>query len=295
MKKLFLTAAVAAYMANPMTTAQADGWVIDFEDLTNIGDGDINHGRIMDQEYVNQILGAPAGVGVEIGVRNFKAERKGGHQAAVAFDTSFRQRHDKDLIGPFRHSSSTSKHDDKHDPGNILIIQNRKSGTCDGETCSKPDDEGTKPAGQFIFEFTAPVTLTSLDFFDIEHNEVKKKNGKKNAGDSEPTQGLRFYSDVAGANQIGPVIATPITGDHRWEQVTFNVSGVMRLVVDMAGSGGIDRLTGDATGSGESNPNTDPGSIQNVPETGSLILLTTALLGLGIMARRKKSLGEAVA
>lgn len=275
MKRLIISASLVSILLGAAETAVAAGWVIDFEDLTRPGDDAVTHGRIIDNEYAGQIVGAPDGLGVTVGVRNFKAERMGGHQAAIAFDTNVRQKQDKDLRGPFLHSSATSRDDERHDPGNILVIQNRKVGKCDGAFCSKPNDEGSREGGAFSFVFTAPVSLTSLDVFDIEET----RDGETGA--------IRFFSDVAGTSQIGPVIATPFTGDHRWSQVTFNVTGVRKMVVEMNGSGGIDRLAGAAS----EQPGTTPNA-QNVPETGSLLLLLTGLLGLGIARRRIMNAGR---
>lgn len=216
--------------------ANAD--VIDFDDLA--------YGTIVDSEYASL---------VDISVVN----RGGGPDLGVVFDTTAMEPsgNDFDLVGPF----------DTHNPllsngfvaGNVLIIQEH-SYSCDADTCANPDDEGSRPAGIFYFDFNTVITLESIDFFDVETAE----NG------TTDNNAIRLF-DVDN-NEIMPgSFFTPDTGgDNMWDQLVFNVEGVKRIELNLGGSGAIDNI-----------------SFTVVPVPAAVWLFGSGLIGLIALARRK--------
>lgn len=270
--------AVTAFTAGVLFAAaesQAAGWIIDFEeflDNTNQRTA-FQHGQIVDNEYGSQIIStvgndAGAGVGVTISAVN---RANSGHDHAVIFNSTLNSTRDSDLEDPFfhvsdpNHTGQTYSQANGHAAGNILILQEHDTGSCDNFFCNKPDDEGDRPAGHFIFDFNVPVDLTEIDFFDVEVAE----NGA--GSDNE----ILFFDEQL--QPIGPTLHTPNTGgDNQWARLTMNVTGVSRMIIELKGSGGIDRIVGDTT-------NTD-----NVPEADGAAVFGLGVLGL-MLARRRRS------
>ena len=139
-------------------------------------------------------------------------------------------------------------------PGIVLIIEDDMdlSNRCQPQggpnpptNCEDPasmdplaDDEGDRPAGQFIFVFSKPVVLKSLDVFDIDADE------------NDPTDILFYDSSNAliGQSQVLTVDGdpnNPPTGDNKWRQIDLNAVGVKTMVIELAGSGAIDNIVYD--------------------------------------------------
>ena len=212
--------------------------VIDFEDLSP--------GTIVDTEYASV---------VDISVIN----RGGGPDLAVLFDTTAETATggDTDLLGPF--NTDNTDLSSGFVTGNVLIIQEHGY-SCGTNACSNPDDEGSRPAGTFYFDFKSVITLESIDFFDVETAE----NGKTD------NNAIRLF-DVDN-NEIMPgEFFTPDTGgDNMWNQLVFNVDGVKRLELNLGGSGAIDNI-----------------SFTVVPVPAAVWLFGSGLIGLIALARRK--------
>ena len=232
MNKILVTTALV-YSLSPGAYAS----VIDFEDQAP--------GTIIDTEYASV---------VDISVIN----RGGGPNLGVLFDTTAETASggDDDLLGPFN----------THNPelasgfvtGNVLIIQEHDK-SCDTDVCTNPDDEGSRPAGTFIFNFVSVITLESIDFFDVETAE----NGK-----TENNRIRLFDSDN---NEIPDEFFTPDTGgDNMWNQLVFNVEGVKRIELNLGGSGAIDNIR-----------------YTVIPVPAAVWLFGSGLIGLIALARRK--------
>ena len=214
----------------PLAHAQ----VIDFDSLAP--------GTIVDNEF------APL---VSVSVENLG----GGPNVAVVFDTLNPTGHDFDLGGPF--NSNTPDLPDNFIANNVLIIHERFD--CDARRCAEPDDEGSRPAGRFFFEFSTPIRLESIDFFDVETAE----NGRR------PENAIRLFD--AGSNELMPAtFFTPDTGgDNLWDRLAFNVDGVRRIELNMGGSGAIDNIT-----------------YAIIPVPSAVWLFGCGLIGLVALARR---------
>lgn len=219
-------------------TPCAHATVINFDDLAP--------GTIVDSEYASL---------VDIRVDN----RGGGPDLGVAFDTTdlTPAGGDYDLVGPF--NTYNPDLTNGFETGNVLIIQEH-SYSCDGNTCGTPDDEGSRPAGTFYFEFNTVITLESIDFFDVETAE----NG------TTDNNAIRLF-DVDNNELMPGTFFTPDTGgDNMWDQLTFNVDGVKRIELNLGGSGAIDNIT-----------------FTVVPVPAAAWLFGSGLIGLIGLARRK--------
>ena len=231
---------VCILMCAHTTIAIAD--VIDFEGLAA--------GTIIDDEYASVF---------KLRVDNLSH----GPDVGVIFDTLHPTGGDWDLGGPF--DSNNAGLPDRYNAGNVLIIH--ENHTCDTLRCDNPDDEGSRPAGKFIFDFTEAVRLESIDFFDVETAE----NGEswKNA--------IRLFDTMD--NEILPGrFYTPDTGgDRMWDRLLFTqaddslgIDGVSRMELSLGGSGAIDNIT-----------------YSVIPIPSAIWLFGTGLIALAATARRR--------
>ena len=147
MRRLHQVIAVTKIMLNRrlltlvLLSASATGHatIIDFEGFAA--------GTVIDDEYAGVLISA-----INPGTVT---------DLAVIFDTENYTGGDSDLAQPFSPEA--------YNPGNVLIIQEHTDpDDCTVDLCSEPDDEGSRPAGELIFDFLTPVMLQSIDFFDIE-------------------------------------------------------------------------------------------------------------------------------
>ncbi|CCQ72877.1 PEP-CTERM sorting domain-containing protein [Magnetospira sp. QH-2] len=265
----------------------ASDWTIGFEDDSN--GNDMVHGQIVDNEYAlgGGFNGLPglSDVGVQVRTQNYGenfGSNNGNWDYGVVFDTGpdspDRERcrpRDQDLWAGFDGNTYNTNPNDGYNPGNVLIIQENDYG-CDDGICNTPDDEGSRPAGFFEFEFSELVDITSIDFFDIE--------GAENNDNAE----IYFWTDVV--QNDGSVVEQLITnddtnddhwhmvdtGDNGWTQIVFNVEGVSRFRIEMGGSGAIDNISG----------NRHAGGGGQVPEPGTLALFGFGLALMLWMRRR---------
>ena len=144
---------------------------------------------------------------------------------AVVFDTGAPTGEDFDLEAPF--FTDNPDIPNEYNPNNVLIIQ--ENGPCSSMMCDEPDDD--RNGGTIIFEFDAPVTVNSIDVFDIEENE--------NTGTFE-----LFAFAFTGDGDLIATVSIPVTGgDNTWDRVTFDdLTNVGSLGIFLSGSGAIDRL-----------------------------------------------------
>jgi hypothetical protein len=192
-------------------TALANEFNIDFEGFS--------HGQIIDDEYDF----------VSISAENFRYNR----DLATAFDTGINHAPPDmllDLVAPFDEGPSVNS------PGNILVIQAGGGGPCDASACKTSRDQGGSNPGMFHFDFSQPVDITSIDFFDIDPGE-------------EGAPVVFFDKD---GNEIGRYLTEMTTMDmgspgdpaRSWTRVIFDLAGVQRIDLALGGSGGIDNIQG---------------------------------------------------
>lgn len=272
LRKALLPAAAGACLAVSATTS-AGAWEITFdESFINLS------GQIIDDEYSTPGLIDPGASDFDpaltatfsaLGVHD--GSNANVSQPAIVFDSNNPTGGDPDLGAPFTPGPNNPSNQNLS-PGNILILHEHPQ-DCNGTSCTDPDDIGARPAGRFIIEFNKAVELQSIDFFDVETPE---------SGPGPDNQILLF--DMAG-NQILPntPFYTPDTGgDNKWDVVNFNVVGVKKIEVRMAGSGALDNIRG-----------TNIPNVTQVAEPEMIALFGLSLLGLAMWRRRKMAVATA--
>ena len=125
-------------------------------------------------------------------------------------------------------------------PGNALILNEQP---CNATSCTNPDDEGTRPGGFFVFDFTdGPVDILNLDFFDVEGVERT---------DTTSPQNLIYFFYADGTSGSTQVLAPGNNEYARKDFVSTELASlytnVTKLVVNLPGSGAINNLIVKAT------------------------------------------------
>ncbi len=204
----------------------------------------------------------------------------------VLFDSDNPTGGDGDLGAPFTHVTTGQV----KNPGNILIVHEQYSScrnssgasvvgytntngwTQNAVSCDDPDDNASGGRFEISFNFhltrtsrNKDITLSSIDFFDIE--------GAETTNDNE----IKLF-DANGNQIMDNAFCTPDTGgDNKWAAVDFgDISGIRRIEIGCKGSCAI----GDIKGVNDTPP--------VLPEpAGAGFLL--AGLGWVMMMRRRKA------
>jgi len=244
-------------MAMLMTISWSDpaaAVLLDF-DTDSLGNP-IAAGQIIDDEY--------ASLGVMIQTTNLGI----GPNLGVAFNSDNPTGGDTDLRTPGTVGNAMNE-----SFGNLLIIQENGGDTNnDGIIDVAPDDEGGRPAGYHTFTFDVPITSIGFVLVDIEGPEeiidgANPTSGFFQAFDNGTPIGTVSFADFDGSvvfgdnsvNRIDPILASD-----------FGVASFNKVVFNFGGSGGIGELT-----------------FSPVPEPGTLLLIGSGLVGLGVGARRR--------
>ncbi len=245
LRRLLAVLAISCCLPSAVSAA-----VIDFESYSS--------GIIIDSEYAPQLTVSAVNT-------------SSGPDVAVIFDTANPTGGDADLSGPF--GTNDSNLSNNYNPGKVLILH--ETNNCDVFTCDNPDDEGSRHAGTFYFDFASAITLESIDFFDIETGESTKKGWDKGLKKGIKS-GIRLFDEDDHEILPNTFFVPDTGGDNMWAQLLFGVDGVKRIELNMGGSGAIDNITFTAT------------EMPQVPVPAAVWLFGSGLIGLLGFARRKK-------
>jgi MYXO-CTERM domain-containing protein len=254
--KYLLFAAVAAtgFAAASARAGAPGGTLIDFNGLPA--------GTVVNDQF--------AGQGVRISVQRTSP----GPAVATLYNTRRTGEPDPDLQIPFAGGNLGTN----GPGGNILIIPENNTDKNKDGLIDQPNDEGDRPAGQFTFNFTRPVSTFGFDLIDIDGPAEFNKNAGYFAsfylnGSLEARVGFGSFIDPTSpfydptvkygdntANRIRPISAREV-----------GMPSFDRVVLNFGGSGGTDNIIFTPA---------------VVPEPGAL-----ALLGLAVPAllRRRRA------
>lgn len=191
------------------------------------------------------------------------------HDLAAVFDSLLPSVPDPDLNGPpwaiGNLAPSTVL-------GNLMILSERDEDAGNPGFVLGPDDEGARPAGQIILDYSVAFTTFQIDVVDIE-------------GNVEEFSSLEFYSGGAlvgtvnftdfGDNSSAFFDATVQFGNNSANRLPiitaadFSVANFDRVIINVGGSSGWDNIS--ASGF--------------IPAPGTIAF---GLCGLGALARRRR-------
>ena len=229
------------------------GTLIDFNDH--------QPGTIIDNEY--------AGRGVTISVQRTSS----GPAVATLYNTGRTGEPDPDLQTPFENGNLAPS----GPGGNVLIIPENATDSNKDSRIDQPNDEGSRPSGQFTFDFSVPVTQFGFDLVDVEGPAEYNSNSGYFAsfyldGNLEARVGFGSFVDPASpfydasvrfgdnsANRIRPITARDV-----------GMPFFDRVVLNFGGSGGTDNII-----------------FTPVPEPSALGLVGVALPVLTMLRRRR--------
>lgn len=190
-------------------------------------------GTIIDDEYASQ--------GVTISVQRTSS----GPAVATLYNTGRRGEPDPDLQTPFDRGNLVGS----GPGGNTLIIPENSNDSNKDGLIDTPNDEGSRPSGQFTFAFSNPITQFGFDLVDVEGPaEIGRDSGFFASfflkGTLEARIGFgafvdpdsRFYDPSVkygdnSANRISPITAR-----------SLGLPSFDRVVLNFGGSGGTDNL-----------------------------------------------------
>lgn len=216
-RSLFCLASVA------LLAAPASAVTINFDEI-----GSLTHGSIINTQF------APFGID-SITVTNIG----GGPDLGVIFDTGFGgSTSDEDLLTPFDGGNLAGM-----EIGQALIIQENTTGCGDG-VCNNPDDEGSRPAGNFDIAFTTSVLSFGFDIVDVDSTTAELGNVMFFDGASSVT--IQWTDFEAGGAFAVPGLVFANNFANRIPEITaaeLGLSQFDRIVINMGGSGAVDTFT----------------------------------------------------
>ena len=212
-------------LAAPARAGAPGGKLIDFNGY--------EAGTIIDDEYMYE--------GVRISVQRTSP----GPAVATLYDTGRTGEPDPDLQDPYDMGNLAPG----GTGGNVLIIpENRTDGNGDG-LIDRPNDEGDRPAGQFTFDFTTPISQFGFDLVDIDGPREYNSNAGYFAsfylnGNLEARVGFGSFVDPS-SPFYDPTVRYGDNSVNRIRPITAREVGMPefdRIVLNFGGSGGTDNI-----------------------------------------------------
>jgi hypothetical protein len=140
-------------------------------------------------------------------------------------------------------------------------------------TCSSPDDEGKRPAGTLIFDFSVSILdfgFDAVDAVDIESLSAENATIEFFGGGDSAIVDLMEYFD-AGSALYDPTLSLGDNTTNRFAPISaayLGLSEIDRVEFNFGGSGALDNL-----------------EFTLVPEPSTALLVS---LGLGVLAARRR-------
>lgn len=197
---------------------------------TTIDFSGLGHGKQVTTQY--------AGLGLTVAANNFSKP----FDMAITFDTTRTGTADPDLEDPWERGNIASN----AILGNVLIIaENNRDANNDGFIDS-PDDEGNRPAGEFIFTYFSAITSFGFDILDIEG--TAQENGSIRFISGSTTLKTVTFAELV--NPLSPFYdSTIVFGDESANRIrpfttaSLGVGPFDKIVIRLGGSGAVDNLT----------------------------------------------------
>ncbi|MBC8104978.1 MAG: PEP-CTERM sorting domain-containing protein [Anaerolineae bacterium] len=185
---------------------------------------------------------------------------------AIIFDTTRTGTADPDLEGPPWSGGNLQSNTNF---GNVLILaENNVDTQAPIGLIDSPDDEGTRPAGDLIFQYNRQLTTFGFDVIDVEG--VMDENGRISFfRDNLLQTSVNFSQFVTAGAFFDPTISF---GDHSINRIKpftatqLGITSFDKVVVRLGGSGGLDNIV--------------------VPEPSASILLLVGAMGATRHRRR---------
>ncbi|MCM2680141.1 PEP-CTERM sorting domain-containing protein [Echinimonas agarilytica] len=247
----------AASVALLFMSAPSIAGLIDFNDYS--------HGTVIHEQYR----------GVTITANNINPLVR---DYAVVYDTvpginpseGKNNSYDPDLEGPNWGNSNIDDVDSLY-LGRVLIVQENNEG-CDTGVCTKPDDEGDRPAGSIDFEFDTAISDFGFDLLDVEGpQEYGQDSGYLAAFYDE--NGVEV-AKIGFGSFVNDGINNAQYGDNSVNRISpidlTQYGNVYRVQIQFGGSAGIDNVR-----------------FTEVPEPSTSVLFGLVLAGL--IWRRKRA------
>lgn len=184
----------------------------------------------------------------------------GGPNKAMIFDSRKRGTLDPDLEGwnaqvtpPQGPEWPRGNLAGKNDLGKLLVIAENDIDANNNGFVDNPSDEGSRPAGRLIFDFTVPTLEFGLGLIDIEGPSefganagyIMTFNGTNPQGRAATAQ-IGFGQFVTPGNQFYD--STVVFGDHSANRIKpilpsqVGMTSFSRVIVDLGGSGALDDI-----------------------------------------------------
>lgn len=161
------------------------------------------------------------------------------------------------------------------DLGTMLILQENRDG-CSTGTCDDPDDEGARPAGTLIFDFSVSILDFGFDAVDIESLSAENATIRFFDGvDSASVDLMEFFD--AGSALYDSTLSLGDNTANRFEPISaayLGLSKIDRVEFDLGGSGALDNL-----------------EVSFVPEPSTVLLMGLGLAVLGASRRVSRTPG----
>ncbi|MEM9372115.1 MAG: PEP-CTERM sorting domain-containing protein [Planctomycetota bacterium] len=205
----------AALIALAGASSLASAQTLDFSGLV--------HGEVVNNQF--------AGAGVTVSAVNPNRS----FDLAVAFDTTMSGTADPDLEDPF----VTGNIDGNTFLGNVLILQENDTDADGDGILDNPDDEGSRPAGQLIFDFDTTIASLGFDIVDLEGSIAENSVIEFFLGGSSVLSIDFAEFEAGGAFDMGAIFGNNTL--NRIDEISV-AGGFDRAVFNLGGSSAIDNV-----------------------------------------------------